>query len=99
MAIPLYRQAFRDLMNTHAKLFGDFKEVHDKFKLEQDKWKPEFDRIGKDILKIIEETENRLCSKMENSNRGKFSNTLSDKFRAEVRAYFPLIDLVGVTIS
>jgi hypothetical protein len=99
MATPLYRQAFRDLITAHEQLFADFKEVHDKFRKDQDTWKSDFDRIGKDVLKIIEETENRLCSKMENSNRGKFSNTLSDKFRAEVRAYFPLIDLVGVTIS
>lgn len=99
MSKQLFAQAFEDMMAKHAHDFARFKEVHDRFKLDPEKWKAEFDEVGKPIVRIVTEAENRLCSKMENSNRGKFSANLAEKFRAEVKTHFPLIDFVGVTIS
>lgn len=87
------------MMLKHQKEFDEFKVVHDKFAKDQTKWKAKFDELGKPLVRIIEAEENHLCSKMENSGRGNYSASLSDKFRAEIRKTFPLIDLVGVTIS
>lgn len=95
----LYRQAYDEMVAKYADQFAAFQDVHDKFKSDQDTWKAKFDELGKPLVRIITDTENRLCSKMENSNRGKYSANLADKFRAEVKAHFPLIDFVGVTIS
>lgn len=99
MAAANYLKAYEEMVNKHQSEFAAFAEVHDKFKADQTAWKEEFDRLGKPLVRIIEDTENRLCMKMENTNRGKYSSNLSDKFRAHVRAHFPLIDFVGVTIS
>jgi hypothetical protein len=95
----LYQQTYAQMLADNPELFTEFRSVHDFYRTDQSKWQAEFDRVGKQVLKIVEDTEKRLCTKMENSNRGKFSTALSDKFRATVRQAFPLIDLVGVTIS
>ena len=91
-----YQQAFEIMMESKRPEFEEFRRVHDLYKSDQDKWKDEFDRLGKPILKIIEETEGLLCMKMEGSGRGKFSSTVAEKFREEIRKYLPLIDLIGV---
>jgi len=94
-----YQESVAQMLARHEKEFEEFSKIHDKYKNEGDMWKKKFDETGKPILRIIEDTENRLCSKMEGSGRGQYSTNLSDKFRSEVRKRFPLIDLVGVTIS
>jgi hypothetical protein len=93
-----YREAYEEMVLRHQAQFEEFKVIHDKYAADQDKWKVKFDELGKPILRIIEETENRLCSKMEGSHRGNYSSNLSDKFRQEVKKYLPLIDMVGVKI-
>jgi hypothetical protein len=87
------------MLNRYQKEFEEFARIHDRYKTEGEKWKSKFDEIGRPVVRIIEETENRLCSKMEGSGRGQYSSNLSEKFRQEVRKRFPLIDLVGVKIS
>jgi hypothetical protein len=99
MSKQLYVQAYEEMVQKYPDEFARFLEVHDKFKQDQDTWKEKFDELGKPLVRIITDTENRLCSKMENSNRGKYSANLAEKFRAEVKSHFPLIDFVGVTIS
>lgn len=90
---------FEEMIQKHQAEFDSFQRIHDKYKADQSQWKDEFDTTGKPLVRIIEETENRLCSRMENTSRGKYSNNLADKFRSLVRTRFPLIDFVGVTIS
>lgn len=87
------------MVDRHLDLFSKFSQIHDQFKQDNSKYQVQFDSIGKQVVQIITETENRLCSKMENSGRSNYSINLADKFRSEVRSHFPLIDLVGVTIS
>jgi hypothetical protein len=99
MATTQYKKVVEEMIAKHAMEFEKFGEVHNKFKVDQDKWKKEFDEIGKPLLRIIEDAENRLCYKMEGAGMGKYSGNVSEKFRQEVRNRYPLIDLVGVTIS
>lgn len=99
MAKQLYTQAYEDMVAKHADAFAAFKIIHDNFKKDQDTWKVKFDELGKPLVRIIEDTENRLCQKMEGGVHGKYSANLAEKFRAEVKSHFPLIDFVGVTIS
>jgi hypothetical protein len=99
MAAPLYLKAYEDMISSHEEEFARFSEIHARFSEDQDKWKTKYDEIGKPIQRIISDTENKLCMKMENSGRGKFADSLSDKFRAHVRSNYPLIELIGVTVS
>jgi len=84
----LFKQAVADMVAACPVEFAEFS----KLKLEDS----QFNVVGKVALRIVEETENRLCSKMEGGGKGKFSGTVAEKFRAEVKARFPLIDFVGV---
>lgn len=94
-----FRQAVDEMIQEHQKDFDEFTHIHSLYKQDQEKWQDEFDRIGKPLVRIIEQTENRLCSKMENGGKGKYSATLAEKFRAELKKIYPLIDFVGVKIS
>jgi hypothetical protein len=91
-----YQKMFEEMWQTKAVEFEEFKKIHDLYKADQTKWKEEFDRRGKPILRTIEEWENRLCGKMEGSGKGMFSANVAEKFREEVRKYLPLVDLIGV---
>jgi hypothetical protein len=94
-----YKQAVQEMLMKHQKEFEEFGKVHDVYKLDQGKWQDEFNRIGKPILRIIQETENRLCGKMENSSLGKYSNNLADKFREEIRKIYPYWEMIGVKVE
>lgn len=94
--MPKYKQYFDDMLEIHHDLFELFKQVHDKFALEPDKFRKEFNTEGEKILAIIRRYENQLCGKSESGKYGKFSPNLSDKFWQEIRTYFPKIDEIGV---
>jgi tRNA A37 N6-isopentenylltransferase MiaA len=93
-----YKEAYEEMVVKHQALFEEFKLIHDKYAKDQETWAIKFDELGKPIIRIIEETENRLCAKMEGSNRGTYSANLADKFRQEVKKYLPYIDMVGVKV-
>lgn len=99
MAKQLYTLAYEEMVKLHAVEFTAFAKIHEQYKKDQTTWQSKFDALGKPLVRIITETENRLCQKMEGGVHGKFSANLAEKFRAEVRTHFPLIDFVGVTIS
>lgn len=99
MSPVLYKQAYADMVARNIGLFAEFSKIHGQFAIDNDKYKTEFDRLGKQVVQILEQTENHLCSKMEGSGRGTYSTALAEKFRTEVKSHFPLIDLVGVTIT
>ena len=98
MAIPKYRQFFNEMFETNKEKFLRFKILHEDYVRDNEQFKEQFDREGKEILDIISKWEQRLCGKMERGGKGVFSSSLSEKFRGEVRKYFSLIDHIGVTV-
>jgi hypothetical protein len=96
MATPKYRLYFREMLDEHEILFAQFKELHDKYQDNQDKWQEQFNTSGNPVLEIIRAQEARLCGGMERGNNAKYSAQLAEKFWGEVRAFFPMIDYVGV---
>ncbi len=60
---------------------------------------PKFNAIGKQVLKIVENSERKLCGKMEGGKYGTYSANLAEKFRDHVRKSLKYIDFVGVEIS
>ncbi len=91
-----YQQYFQDMLKQNKALFESFKEVHDNYANDPQKWKEEFNNQGRKVKDIIYRYENRLCSQSEGTGHGKFTTSLSDKFWGEVRATFPKIDAVGI---
>ncbi len=94
-----YRQVFFEMIQKHEKEFASFKDIHDAYLKDPQGNKEAFDREGKKILEIVQTYEDILCGKTDRGTFAKFSNNLSEKFRDQVRAFFPKIDFVGVKIS
>lgn len=94
-----YKQHVQDMLSFHEAEFASFKEIHDKYAKDPDKWQDEFNEKGRDIQALLRRWENSLCGKSESGKFGKFSSSLADKFQNEVRAHFPKIDFVGVKRS
>jgi hypothetical protein len=97
--MPKYRDYFRRMINEHETEFAEFKRIHDQYAKDQKKWQAEYNIKGKKILEIIRKTESELCGNMERGDKAMFSSNLSEKYWGEVRAFFPMIDLVGAEIS
>lgn len=90
-----HKQHFKDMMEYNKELFDEFKIIHDKYAIEPEKYKDEFNEKGEEILGLIRKYENMLCGKSESGKYGKFSAGLSDKFWLLIREHFPKIDFIG----
>ena len=97
--MPKYRDLIRQMFSENEKLFMEFKDLHDKYAADRKKWQNEYNQMGTQVMEIIRVFEARLCGKSERGGNGVFSPKLADKFWVEIRAFFPLIDFVGVKIK
>lgn len=91
-----YKKQVQEMLDIHKDIFDSFKQLHDKYAEEPEKWQEKFNEEGKPVLLMIQRWENNLCAKSESGKYGKFSHTLSDKFWTEIRAHFPKIDYIGL---
>ncbi len=91
-----YKQYFQQMMDANHDLFTSFKEVHDGYKEDRKKWSKQFHAQGKEVVDIMREWEQRLCSSMERGHNAVYSSKLAEKFWAEVKQMYSHIDLVGV---
>lgn len=94
-----YKDYLNKMYKEHKELFDDFESVHAEYGLDKRKYQAKFNEQGKEALRIVEEWENKLCRQMEKGKNSAYSARLAEKFRAELRTRFPLIDFVGVTIK
>lgn len=85
------------MIRQNKQAFDEFKEIHDQFAAQPNKWQAEFNNKGEEIQMIIRRYENQLCQHTENGGFGKFSGGLAEKFWEEIRQMFPKIDEIGVT--
>lgn len=84
------------MVEKNRDLFLDFKEVHDKYVEDEEKYKDEFNKKGRKIVDIIRSYEMRLTANQNSGTYSKFSTGLADKFWNQVRSFLPRIDFVGV---
>lgn len=83
--------------NKH--IFDEFLFIHNLYKANKKANQVVFNEQGVVVRHIIEDWDRRLCKTMEKGNNATYSARLSEKFWAEVRTLFPLIDFVGVVIK
>lgn len=93
-----YKEYFKKMLDENREAFLAFKKVHDAYTKDKLGHQEQFNSLGINVRKIIEDWDHRLCSHMENGKNATYSARLSEKFWGEVRTIFPLIDFVGVTI-
>ena len=91
-----FKKLFDEMVSKNRELFIMFKIVHDQYATDPETFKEEFNRLGSQVVPIIQEYENILCAKSENSGYGKYSTKLAEKFQEEVKKNYPRIDFVGI---
>ena len=96
--MPKFRDYFNQMFADNRELFLQFKLLNDDFGKDRKKYAQQFNQVGAQVVPIVREWEKRLCGHMEKGENATFSSKLADKFREEVKAYFPYIDFVGVII-
>lgn len=91
-----YKEYFQMMLSENKEMFENFKNIHDHYTLEPQKYQKVFNNYGKEILEVVQDFENRLCSKSESGGYGRYSTALADKFREEVKKYLPKINSIGL---
>ncbi|KKP47988.1 MAG: hypothetical protein UR39_C0002G0091 [Candidatus Woesebacteria bacterium GW2011_GWA1_33_30] len=91
-----YKDYFDRMISTDKYKFDEFNKLYNEYIKNQDGLQEKYNAEGKEILKIIREWENKLCSQTEKAGFGNYSTNLSEKFWTEVRKTYPLIDYIGV---
>lgn len=91
-----FKQYFQMMLEDNKEMFENFKDIHDHYVMEPQKYQKLFNQYGQEILDIVQEYENRLCSKSEGGGYGKYSTALADKFRLEVKNYLPKVNSIGL---
>ena len=87
------------MINENKQVFDDFKTIHDKYILDENKWQDELNKKGKRVQELVREYEDRLCRNTERGMYNKFSTGLSEKFQNEVKHHFPMIDHIGLIVE
>src|SRR3989344_5717174 len=99
MSSSKYKDYFKRMVEANKESFDTFKSVHNKYSLDEGAHQEEFNQEGEKLLPIIQEWENKLCMQSEKAGYGGYTSALAEKFRAEVKKEFPLIDHVGIIVS
>jgi hypothetical protein len=91
-----YQELFHRMLKEHEAELASFKELHDKYEKDPEKFQDEYNEKGQEFLEIVQKYERMLTSHSENSGYGKFTGGLSDKFRSAVKVLYPKLDFIGV---
>lgn len=94
-----YKEYFDKMVSENKEAFNQFTKIHFEYSIDQNKSQEEFNKDGEKILKIIHEWEDRLCKHSEGAGFGKYTGGLSEKFQAEIKSHFPLIDHIGIVVN
>jgi len=87
------------MLETNKELFDKFKEVHDRYALDEEGCQEEFNQIGGKVMLVVKEWEGKLCRQSEKAGYSSYTTSLAEKFQAEVKKTFPSIDHVGLIIN
>jgi len=98
MAQIRYKKIFKDIWDADKELFQKFFLLNNEYEdvKKRASVEDEFQNIGKQVKKLLQEGEQELCRQMEKSQHRVFSSNLADKYWDEIRQYFKYMDMVGV---
>lgn len=94
-----YKAYYDKMVSENKEVFDKFTKSHFEYSIDQNKNQEEFNEIGEKVLSIIHEWEDRLCKQSENAGFGSYTTNLAEKFQAEIRSHFPLIDHIGIVVK
>ena len=93
-----YQEYFKKMLDENPEVFTSFREMHDLY-LKDSSLQEKYNEVGKPIISLIRDYEDKLCNHSEGSGYAAYSGKLAEKFWDEVRKEFPMIDRVGVIIK
>ena len=94
-----YKKYYEKMVSENKEIFDKFTRAHFEYSIDQNKNQEKFNGAGEEILNIIHEWEDRLCKHSENAGFGSYTTNLAEKFQAEIKSHFPLIDHVGIVVK
>lgn len=94
-----YKEYYNRMVEENKAAFDKFTQKHFEYSTNEEKFQEEFNKEGEKILAIIHEWEDKLCKQSEKAGYSNYTGGLSEKFQAEVRSHFPLIDHVGIIVK
>lgn len=94
-----YKEYVERMLENNKELFADFRKLHDKYASDQEKYQEEFNEEGEKVSVVIREWEGKLCRQSEKAGYGSYTSGLAEKFQAEVKKVFPLIDHIGIIVK
>lgn len=84
------------MIDENKEAFSAFKILHDKYMEDPKTFQKEYNEGGAKIQDIVREYDDRLCRNTERGLYNKFSGGLSEKFHAELKKVFPMIEHIGL---
>jgi hypothetical protein len=94
-----FKEYFKQMCEENKVIFDEFQFIHDLYKANKKANQVIFNEQGLVVRHIIENWDRKLCGRMERGKNATYSQKLSEKFWAEVKTRFPMIDFVGAIIS
>jgi len=94
-----YLSLIKEMYQAHESEMAEFEKLHQAYEQNQKKWQKQFNDQGGKIVEIMRYYEKQLCGKSERSGMGVYSSKLAEKYWAEIKKRFSLIDFVGAKIS
>lgn len=94
-----YTSIIKEMYSHHADLLADFDKLHTDYESNQKKYQKMFNQMGEKVMDVMRFYERQLCGKSERSGMGVYSSKLAEKFWAEVKKRYSMIDFVGAKIS
>ena len=94
-----YKEYYERMISENKEIFNEFTKAHFEYSIDQAKNQEEFNRIGEKILEITHDWEDRLCKQSEKAGFSTYTANLAEKFQAEIKSHFPLIDHIGIVTN
>ncbi|MEK7595033.1 MAG: hypothetical protein AAB443_00370 [Patescibacteria group bacterium] len=89
-----HKQYYDLLVNDNKEIFDLLKNSFEKLSADTNNegCKVKFEELRRQVLRLVQKYENMLCGKTYKAGFGGFTNSLADKFRAEVYEHFPFLN-------
>jgi hypothetical protein len=96
-----YQEYVKRMLEANKAAFDSFRLIHNEYAIaaDPDKLQDNFNEEGEKVMVIIREWEQKLCSQSEKAGFGSYTTSLAEKFQAEVKKEFPMIDHVGLIVK
>lgn len=97
--MPKYKEYVERMLEAEPELFEKYVKLEGKYSQDEQAHQEEFNKLGEKVVLVAKEWENKLCRQSEKAGYSNYTTGLAEKFQAEVKKHFPLIDHVGIIVK